>query len=178
LTAHRYLRRRQDAKGKSVFSSDSKLTPYQDWNESKKSSWQCDNMPILVRGRALLIAASTSGIASTSATAIAATGVTRTGLRGPGGMVGCGMVAAAPAEMASVAGAENARTVRSETVGRQPAISSAVSRLDYQYVTNQRRAADRDGEYHHAVQHRFSGSKREIAPACALQKGPRSSRHL
>ena len=33
--AHRYLRPRQDAKGKSVFSSDSKLIPDPDWNESK-----------------------------------------------------------------------------------------------------------------------------------------------
>jgi hypothetical protein len=33
--AHRYLRPAQDAKGKSVFSSDSKLIPNSDWNESK-----------------------------------------------------------------------------------------------------------------------------------------------
>jgi hypothetical protein len=32
----RYLRPRRDAKGKTVFSSDSKLTRYSDWNESKK----------------------------------------------------------------------------------------------------------------------------------------------
>jgi hypothetical protein len=32
----RYLRPRRDAKGKTVFSSDSKLMRYSDWNESKK----------------------------------------------------------------------------------------------------------------------------------------------
>jgi outer membrane protease len=33
----RYLRPRQDAKGKTAFSSDSKLMLYSDWNESKKA---------------------------------------------------------------------------------------------------------------------------------------------
>jgi hypothetical protein len=32
----RYLRPRPDAKGKTAFSSDSKLMLYADWNESKK----------------------------------------------------------------------------------------------------------------------------------------------
>jgi hypothetical protein len=34
----RYLRVRRDAKGKSAFSSDSKLMRHSDWNESKKAS--------------------------------------------------------------------------------------------------------------------------------------------
>jgi hypothetical protein len=33
---HRYLRPQRDAKGKAVFSSDSKLAATADWNESKK----------------------------------------------------------------------------------------------------------------------------------------------
>jgi hypothetical protein len=74
--------------------------------------------------------------------------------------------------MASMANAENVRSVRSETFGRRPVISAAVFRLHCQHAANQTRPTDRDHEYHHAVDHRFSGSKRQIIPACAPQKPP------
>jgi hypothetical protein len=38
MRAHRYLRARQDAKGKAAISSNSKLMPGKYWNESKKAS--------------------------------------------------------------------------------------------------------------------------------------------
>jgi hypothetical protein len=170
--AHRYLRPRQDAKGKSVFSSDSKLIPDPDWNESKKPAWQRDNTFILVHSGAALIAAATAAIASSAitSTGIACTGIARTGIPGARGMIRYGMVAAAPAEMAAVAGTENARIVRSETIGRRAAISAAVFRLGCQHVANQRCPADCDCEYHHAVHHHFPGSKRQIAPACGPEE--------
>jgi hypothetical protein len=58
-----------------------------------------------------------------------------------------------------------------ETIGRQPTISATVFRLDCQHVTNQRRPADRDREYQHAVHHRFAGSERQVTPV-RRQKRP------
>jgi hypothetical protein len=49
--AHRYLRPPQDAKGKAVFSSDSKLREAEDWNESKISIYDRSATAVTYRHR-------------------------------------------------------------------------------------------------------------------------------
>ena len=67
MRPHRYLRARRDAKGKAVFSSNSKLMPGKHWNESKKASLRIDQNGAICRWFSASIAAATAATATTSA---------------------------------------------------------------------------------------------------------------
>jgi hypothetical protein len=74
MRSHRYLTQARDAKGKTGFSSDSKLIPNPDWNDSKNPYNCWPAWPFISTDSLALIAADSSTIA-TAATTIATTGV-------------------------------------------------------------------------------------------------------
>jgi hypothetical protein len=145
----RYSRALLDAKGKTVFSSDSKLMLHIDWNESKLSptisNAGCYN------GSLIASAASIATAASIAASAIASPRVASSA-----GVVYSGRVAGrgAQSEMASAVTGITA-TGRTGTIGGRSANGTAFRQSRQQQPTNQHCNAERNSERYHRIRHLY-----------------------
>jgi hypothetical protein len=158
--AHRYLRPRPDAKGKTVVSSDSKLDRIQTGMSLKTLGAAALNAS--QRFGLSLIAAATPAVSSTAAAAaIASTGVT--GTAGIAGVARSGMVAAVPVGMrngmrsrmgmVSTGATEITAAVRSGTIGRPAPVCRTLPSLLEQQQANQQGPTDCDTDHRHLARH-------------------------
>ena len=157
MRRHRYSRWWWDAKRKSLFSSDSKLAPDADWNESKRLSHAASERSIaagLHGHESRLPASSIAVAASCSATTVTSRDIASAAIERIARTIGLGMVTAEPAGEAPAASA-GVGPVGSSAVGRRPATTAPVLQPRHQHIANQRSASDRNYECHHRAHRNF-----------------------
>jgi hypothetical protein len=127
--AHRYSRAPRDAKGKTVFSSDSKLMLYIDWNQSKVLLATDSAVRNPRHYGWLSIASTAASIGIAASLAIGSSGVARSARMREGGILVC-----APSEM--VSGVADIIVDRSGAIGGRSVDDTAFRQPHHHPVTH------------------------------------------